>query len=555
MLRSFTLSAVFAIATLAVPAMAREDSAERIRGAAERYVTGNTAVIAAMAVDPQWVAGTKQQLADWLGSGASEVINQPMFAISQGLVQGLREAGAREAVALWGIDSSPNSYLPLVVLTTEDAERTQAVEQMASALLQMAGPDAKGWSVARDGNYVLVAPRERPQNAAPANPVERGDLVDTLEQAWTSAADTAGSRLALAISLGPTQRRVLRELWPDLGPPYERVTGAFLADDLRQLSLAATSPPEWRLELTVACRDEQAAQFARQLHERAWQTLLARIEASPTDKKWAGAVRQFAQLVAVEQQEATLRLSIESDAQAVKEFVAEVMTPTLIAMREDAQRAGRMRAAKVLALAMWNYESANKHLPHPAAIVDAEGKPLLSWRVAVLAYMDDQLALYKQFHFDEPWDSTHNKALIDKMPDVYASAGVREAGKTVYQVPVHEGSVFPSRQGELSKFGYDGPKYYYQSGTEIREVADGTSDTVLIVERAPEDAVIWTKPADWEVDLANAWQQLKGERTAGWITAAYCDGSSHAWDVKQDAKRLEEILPKLITRDGGEVID
>ena len=43
---------------------------------------------------------------------------------------------------------------------------------------------------------------------------------------------------------------------------------------------------------------------------------------------------------------------------------------------------------------------------------DEDGNPLLSWRVHILPYMDYG-QLYDQFHLDEPWDSEHNKKLLD----------------------------------------------------------------------------------------------------------------------------------------------
>src|SRR5262249_39906828 len=56
---------------------------------------------------------------------------------------------------------------------------------------------------------------------------------------------------------------------------------------------------------------------------------------------------------------------------------------------------------KQLALAMHFYHDVHKRLPGPA-IVDRNGKPLLSSRVAILPYVE-QNALYKEFKLDEPW--------------------------------------------------------------------------------------------------------------------------------------------------------
>src|SRR5947209_11024222 len=71
--------------------------------------------------------------------------------------------------------------------------------------------------------------------------------------------------------------------------------------------------------------------------------------------------------------------------------------------------------------------------------VQVDGKsvklPLLSWRVAILPYIEEQ-ALYQQFHLDEPWDSAHNKTLLAKMPKLYAPVRgkTKEPGMTYYQV-------------------------------------------------------------------------------------------------------------------------
>ena len=54
----------------------------------------------------------------------------------------------------------------------------------------------------------------------------------------------------------------------------------------------------------------------------------------------------------------------------------------------------------------------------PAYTTSKDGKPLLSWRVLILPYLEQE-ALYKEFHLDEPWDSPHNRTLIARMPAVY----------------------------------------------------------------------------------------------------------------------------------------
>src|SRR5262249_38035901 len=108
----------------------------------------------------------------------------------------------------------------------------------------------------------------------------------------------------------------------------------------------------------------------------------------------------------------------------------------------EARAAARLHLRQ-LAVAMHQYHDVNGYLPSPA-ITDAAGKPLLSWRVALLPYLE-QTELYKEFKRDEPWDSTHNKKLLARMPKVFASPGVktRHSHSTFYQVIVGPEAVFP----------------------------------------------------------------------------------------------------------------
>src|SRR5262249_47678193 len=61
----------------------------------------------------------------------------------------------------------------------------------------------------------------------------------------------------------------------------------------------------------------------------------------------------------------------------------------------------------------------------PPAVYAKDGKALLSWRVLILPYLSEE-ALFREFSLSEPWDSETNKKLLDKMPSVYAPAGVSE---------------------------------------------------------------------------------------------------------------------------------
>src|SRR5437588_6801844 len=95
-----------------------------------------------------------------------------------------------------------------------------------------------------------------------------------------------------------------------------------------------------------------------------------------------------------------------------------LLLPAVQAAREAARRAQCTNNLKQIGLAMHNYHSSNNCFP-PAFTTDRDGKPLLSWRVLLLPYLECS-SLYANFHLDEPWDSPHNRPLVNQMPSVFA---------------------------------------------------------------------------------------------------------------------------------------
>lgn len=186
---------------------------------------------------------------------------------------------------------------------------------------------------------------------------------------------------------------------------------------------------------------------------------------------------------------------------------------------------------KNLALAMHNYHDAMGTFPNN--VTDKKGKALLSWRVQLLPYIEED-ALYRRFKLDEPWDSKHNVRLVAEMPKVFASPRVtlKKKGYTVYQGFAGAGALFPPGR----------------RGLRMVDITDGTSNTIMFVEATA--AVPWTKPADVPFDEKKdvvKFGQALGERPL----AAMCDGSTRHLDLRKISK---ETLKGAITTQGGEVL-
>ncbi|MBO0697227.1 MAG: DUF1559 domain-containing protein [Zavarzinella sp.] len=184
---------------------------------------------------------------------------------------------------------------------------------------------------------------------------------------------------------------------------------------------------------------------------------------------------------------------------------------------------------KQIGLAMHNFHDTVGVFP-AAAIVDKKGKPLLSWRVAILPYVEQE-NLYKQFHLDEPWDSEHNKKLIAQMPKIYALPyGGTKPGETHYRVFVSNGAIFDMVQG-----------------IKIAQITDGTSNTLLAFEAA--EGVPWTKPEDIEFDPQKPMtKHLRFENKA--CNFLMADGSVRA--VPSTIR--DGVLKLVIQRDDGQPI-
>src|SRR5262249_11015560 len=149
-----------------------------------------------------------------------------------------------------------------------------------------------------------------------------------------------------------------------------------------------------------------------------------------------------------------------------------------------AARSGPGEHLKQIVIALHNHHDAMTTFP-AHAIYSKEGKPLLSWRVALLPYLE-QRGLYPGFRPHQPWGHQHNKKLIAKIPAVYRSSRIKDPrpGLTTYLAPINPAFIFTGSK----------------KGLQIKDIQDGTSNTVIVVDAADEAGVIWTKPDDLVVN-------------------------------------------------------
>jgi hypothetical protein len=173
-----------------------------------------------------------------------------------------------------------------------------------------------------------------------------------------------------------------------------------------------------------------------------------------------------------------------------------------------------------ISLAIFGYETANGTFP--PAVIEKDGKPLLSWRVAILPFLgEDQL--YKQFRLDEAWDSPHNLEAAKAIPSVYEKSSGIADGKTMILAVTGKDQAF------------DGGK-----GIDMADRGRSAAGAIMLVETGPDKAAFWSKPEDLSFQAGTPLAALLGHLPDDGFYAVYGNGSLVRIGV--DNERLKPFI-------------
>lgn len=202
-------------------------------------------------------------------------------------------------------------------------------------------------------------------------------------------------------------------------------------------------------------------------------------------------------------------------------------------IRDGTPSMHRSSQVRNIVIAMHNYhQDHNKLLT--TNVVNASGKPLLSWRVTLLPYLDEE-NLYRQFRLDEPWSSPHNIKLLEKIPKCYQSWRKRAPlGHTQLSALTGPGTIFEMKTLTLGQV----------------TIADGTSNTAVIAESGR--FIPWTMPDDEFVDDTTPPYLKAFPGTSRITTLGFLDGS--VITIRDDRQLNNTKIRKLVTWNGGEQI-
>jgi prepilin-type processing-associated H-X9-DG protein len=209
-----------------------------------------------------------------------------------------------------------------------------------------------------------------------------------------------------------------------------------------------------------------------------------------------------------------------------------LLLPAVQSAREAARRTQCMNNLKQIGLALHMYHDEYNTFP-PAFVADASGRPMHSWRVLILPYLD-QRSLYNEYDFSEPWDGPTNSRLLPRMPRVFACPSDPTSGTTTdYAGVLGEQCVFHGTQP-----------------VRITDISDGPSNT-LVVGEVVGAKIPWMKPDDIDIALHPGLGDRDGfsGNHPGGVIFLLCDGSVRFISLQVN----QQTLKALFTRAGNEV--
>lgn len=417
-----------------------------------------------------------------------------------GLIEEVKHAGGCDLYVVANVADVPD-HLPLILAPLcKKADEKALTAALASLPHEVCE---------RRGDVLFCGSRNALDRAADAPGTNRPELHRALQEA-------GNAQFQIVVIPSSTVRKVTEELLPTLPRSLGGGSARIFTRGALWAALAGNVSPRPHLRLVMQSEDESAATVFR----AQWRDTLLRI--------WPQGATMIDPLTP-EVQKNRLALTLTADR---FEKLMTVLRPELQAVARLGRRQQSVENLKQIGLAMHTYHDIHNHLP-PPALTGPDGKPLLSWRVALLPYLGQE-ALYKEFHLDEAWDSEHNRKLIERMPDAYRSRdSAADEGYTCYVVPVGQGSVFEGH-----------------AATAIRDITDGTSNTLMAFEIGDKQAVTWTRPDDFRFDAKHPSAGLTSPYAGPYAEGKlflFCDGSVHFITQSLD----DETLRRLLIRNDG----
>ncbi len=466
-----------------------------------RYLEKSSAVVVDIDVSKLDVQKAVQWLQENFRPARENPLPPEQLAMATGFVESLKTAGVSNLY----LTASTRAIFdggPLVVIP---CEKPQAVLGLAALVVQGV-PKKLNYVANVLENVVVVGPEGAVDRVLAGRGFARPDLILPLLNAERA------DHLAI-ISLPAEAKKDLAALWPDQLPnaPELEISPRALIEDVDSVRISWDLPPQPRMVANIITTSADGT---------------ARVES---------AIKQLRAMSpqatrAVETATTGATVSLEVTPERIGKLLEEMTGPA----RERASVQLDRNDLKQIGLAMHNYHAKHKHFP-PRVLTNPDGKPLLSWRVTILPFIEQQ-ALAREIKLDQAWDSRDNKRFGEMAIPTYSGnmQGTEHPTKTRIRVPVIKGSFW---QGE-------GPP------RTIRDITDGTSNTIAAFIAPDSAAVTWTSPEPWVLSEDDPKSDVFGDRER--VNALFFDGSVRSF-TKEELDN--EKLKALLTFAGKELIE
>ncbi len=172
-----------------------------------------------------------------------------------------------------------------------------------------------------------------------------------------------------------------------------------------------------------------------------------------------------------------------------------------------ARRAQCTNNLKQIAMALRNYEQVHKALA-PAYTLDANGRPLHSWRTLILPYLEQE-SLYETIDLTRPWNDPANANACQTSLSVFRCPEANgPLNTTTYlAIAAPNGCLIPGKCRLLT------------------EISDAHDLTLMVIDAGEENAVPWMAPVDADESLVVSIGRTTKLHHAGGFSAAFVDGS------------------------------
>lgn len=221
--------------------------------------------------------------------------------------------------------------------------------------------------------------------------------------------------------------------------------------------------------------------------------------------------------------------------------VWSILQPAFAAARDAARSSACESNLLVIGAAIEEYYREHGSYP-PAVVYDDNGKPMHSWRVLILPYLEPNVA--DLYDMEKPWDHADNMKLIREMPHVYRCPADGKAiqGETSYLAVVGPNTILNNANSNPTKRSREG------EGPRLR---DNPAETMVILDAAG-CGVNWLEPKDIPIAALRAGLNSSNPAAPG-------SGHSHGVNVlmaDESVLRLPETvssddLRAMATIDGG----